>query len=956
MIEELLYTSAPKGLKPGSQGFCTVCSTVGMAQTTAERLEALSGYRHAFPLTDPRATLNPVNCSHLTLRLAGRPTHVLSRIANAGHDYSGRSNKLAHHLAFEQTANWPAGPARMLQAPSVMVTAWDGNLRTFAPRTLNLPPLPTQIQLSAWKQLSGDHGWAGWVAEQLLQQPLPIHVIFAPGTPTLDLVREVLDLLPPARRWDVTFSTYFTRLPAGVDCRLRFVLDETPEATSLRHDARAQVLDLTKPLPPAHGGQLVATARTGTILQPATTAAQQPLGSSDPTTLTKAPPPIPPALNSLSSTAPAERPQTLVPGLSDQPFSFSLQGSSPRRPRKVTAATRYLTTALALLLMLTAAYFAGTTNLLSGRPPATTPPPLTAATPVSPATASPKPVATDSNPNHTSKPAVTPVVAGPPLDSSPTAPPSVAEPPTATVPPPKTATTSVIAPADQPADQPIDKAIEKPATKPATKTNPFGLITTILATNPETTVLWDWHDPGNRLVSDPLPLQLSTPESHLQITPWAPYNSHAATSPATNTFQISIQPQAEQHGIWDVQATNGTTHVSVGQIHLKPADPATLAAATHQLEFHWKPQQDQSIASLVRWCPLELQADGGSVCCALRPPETLPPSSLAKFLSSGYAEAIALSHPMFQPLIPEDLSTLRLGIELHRDGVPAAPWEVLSAAEPLRILLDPDGQLTNIATPADAVPPDSPPVVSVSVRLLPPVRSQGAVGPPRGEAEINAQIPRIGLAAAKSRRGSTQTELFAELLNRKSGQLISAETLQQAIAQIEQCPDEVRLTLTDDQTSADLSRRLTNVGSRFQDANDVCSELLDKRLPALNKDLEARKQSLQQQLSDLASSKKSSAVEDMRQSQLENDIAQIDSALTANAALLTAVSAQQTWFNTTREPHLQALTRQLTGLRTTPLRLVFFIDFPDPAAPPESGRGRVRLMQVQLVDSTEATP
>jgi hypothetical protein len=953
MIEELLYTSAPKGLKPGSQGFCTVCSTVGMAQTTAERLEALSGYRHAFPLTDPRATLNPVNCSHLTLRLAGRPTHVLSRIANAGHDYSGRSNKLAHHLAFEQTANWPAGPARMLQAPNVMVTAWDGALRTFAPRTLNLPPLPTQIQLSAWKHHSGDHGWAGWVAEQLLQQPLPIHVIFAPGTPTLDLVREVLDLLPPARRWDVTFSTYFTRLPAGVDCRLRFVLDETPEATSLRHDARAQVLDLTKPLPPAQGGQLVATARTGTILQPSTTTAQQPQGSSDPTTLTKAPPPIPPALNSLSSTAPTERPRTLVPELSDQPFSFSLQGSSQRRPRKATAAARYATIALALLLMLTAAYYAGTTNLLSGLNPATTPPQLTAATPVSPAIDSRKPVAPQSIPTDAPKPVDPPVVAGPPQDSPPKDTPSVPEPPAATSPASKTATASVTAPADQPADKPIDKPADKPATKP----NPFGLISTILATTPETTVLWDWHEPGNTLVSDALPLQLSTPEPQLQINPWAPYNSHTAASPATNTFRIAIQPQAEQQGLWVVQATNGTMHVSVGQIHLKPADPATPTTATHQLEFHWKSQPDPLIASLVRWCPLELQADGASVCCALRPPESLPAASLAKFLSSGYADTIALSYPTFQPLIPEDLSTLRLGIELHRDAVPAAEWELLSASEPLRILLDPDGQLTTVATPAESVSADSLPVVSLTVRLHPPVRSKDAVGPPKVETELIAQIPRIGLAAAKSRRGSSQTELFAELLNRKSGQLISAETLQQAAAQIDQCPGEVKLTLTADQTSADLNKRLrTSLGSQFQDADNVCSELLDKKLPALQKDLEARKQILQQQLSDLASSKESAEVKSMRQSQLENDIAQADSALAATEVLLTAVSAQQTWFKTNREPHLQALTRQLTVLRATPLRLVFFIDFPDPAAPPESRRGRVRLMEVRLAESAEDTP
>ena len=55
MTQELFYTSAPRGLKPGSRGFCTVMSTAGMAKNLADRLEALSGYRHVYPPNDPQA-------------------------------------------------------------------------------------------------------------------------------------------------------------------------------------------------------------------------------------------------------------------------------------------------------------------------------------------------------------------------------------------------------------------------------------------------------------------------------------------------------------------------------------------------------------------------------------------------------------------------------------------------------------------------------------------------------------------------------------------------------------------------------------------------------------------------------------------------------------------------------------------------------------------------------------
>ena len=277
MVEEIVYTSAEKGLKQGSRGFCTVVSTAGMSLALAERLESMSGYRHAFPLHDPQASLNPVCFSHVTTRLAGKSLHVISRVADAGQDYTGRSNKLAHHLVIDNVASMPAGPARLMAEPGVIVERWDGNVRNVPPRELRCAPLPVSIPLVAWQSLTGDEGWAGSVAEQLLQNPAPVSIIFKPGTDTLTLVREVLDLIPAPQRWNVTFSTYFTRMLAGAECQLRFVLNDTPEATSLRNDARARVIDLTSSLPAASGGTLVAMARKGqlTAQEPAPIAAAQ---------------------------------------------------------------------------------------------------------------------------------------------------------------------------------------------------------------------------------------------------------------------------------------------------------------------------------------------------------------------------------------------------------------------------------------------------------------------------------------------------------------------------------------------------------------------------------------------------------------------------------------------------------------------------------------------------------
>jgi hypothetical protein len=141
MSLELLYTSAPKGLKKGSAGFCTVLSTVGMPVNLATRLESLSGYTHVYPPSHPEAASNPVCFSHLRLTIGGRGQSILSRVSDYGIDYSNRTNKLAHHVVLEPAECPPAGPAWVLQS-GVMRAAWDGQCLT--PATGPVPRLGDQ--------------------------------------------------------------------------------------------------------------------------------------------------------------------------------------------------------------------------------------------------------------------------------------------------------------------------------------------------------------------------------------------------------------------------------------------------------------------------------------------------------------------------------------------------------------------------------------------------------------------------------------------------------------------------------------------------------------------------------------------------------------------------------------------------------------------------------------------
>jgi GTPase-associated protein 1, N-terminal domain type 2/GTPase-associated protein 1, middle domain len=264
MSQELHYTSVPRGLKPGSRGFCTVGQTPHMSVALADRLEALSGYQPVFPPHDPSAPLNPIVFSHLRLTIAGKTMSVLSRIGPAGLDYTGRPNKYAHHVVLEGSERPEGGPAWLLSQPGFMQSAWEGE-----PREVPAGRIPPHGDhqpgaARAWQSLTGDGGWAGVLAEAFLADPRrTAFLVFRPGMDVLSLFVEALALLPAARRWDVDFSTYFTPLPQGVTCTWRSVLEGSAEAKNARRLPNALVLDLCQEIGPAKGGELVYLGRTG---------------------------------------------------------------------------------------------------------------------------------------------------------------------------------------------------------------------------------------------------------------------------------------------------------------------------------------------------------------------------------------------------------------------------------------------------------------------------------------------------------------------------------------------------------------------------------------------------------------------------------------------------------------------------------------------------------------------
>lgn len=265
MIYELVYTSARHGLKTGSHGFCTVAQTDGMSTAHVQLAESLSGYRNLYQPHDPNYTKNPIAFSHYVATVGGEQLSVLSRVAAYGTDYSGRTNKLAHHVIVPAAERPPGGPGSLVLDPGFFLTEWKEDPCVLTPGKAMPPVAETSYAAGLWQAACGDAGWAGVLAQTFLDAPgKDSYIVFSPGAELLPLLCEALRLLPPAERWRVTFSTYFSSCPRTSSCLWRCCLSGSDAHRALRSRRDALVIDLVKgvgalPLE----GELVECARSG---------------------------------------------------------------------------------------------------------------------------------------------------------------------------------------------------------------------------------------------------------------------------------------------------------------------------------------------------------------------------------------------------------------------------------------------------------------------------------------------------------------------------------------------------------------------------------------------------------------------------------------------------------------------------------------------------------------------
>ena len=245
-MEELIYTSAASGLEPGTSGYCTVAKTKSLPAAIARRLESLSAHR-AGQSEDRRTRL------HVITKLGPRRLHTLSSIVSSGLDYSGRPNKLAHHVLID-SSEVTAGPVQLLTSRELHTTTWSGQPRHLDTRS---PPVPKRKSKgkSLWKKLLGDEVWLHYLSERVVAGQTT-YLVYPESVEVLPLLFELEQQLDDP--WQLTFSTNYAAMPPDVQCLVRCVPADDAGTLRLHSRSATEVLDLTNPqLPPARSYEAV---------------------------------------------------------------------------------------------------------------------------------------------------------------------------------------------------------------------------------------------------------------------------------------------------------------------------------------------------------------------------------------------------------------------------------------------------------------------------------------------------------------------------------------------------------------------------------------------------------------------------------------------------------------------------------------------------------------------------
>ncbi len=258
MAYQFLFTSLLTTLRGGS-GYGIVAESHRVPKVLSEEITRIAAYKEVYPSGDPNHSYNPVNYFFYIFN----PWCIVGKIALSKNDYTGRFNYLGEFFALEQSELPDAGPVSLLEALPFQ-SEFHGEARLLPPCVLpNVPSVGSKV-CHQWASLTGDPGWGGVLAETLHkeQNAWVLYDKSLHGKKCLSLIGESLNLLSPAERWRITFSTHVEGFPKGNQVRLRML--QQGGAQSLDFKSNPECLNLAKEKwPAAEGGDWLIAARTG---------------------------------------------------------------------------------------------------------------------------------------------------------------------------------------------------------------------------------------------------------------------------------------------------------------------------------------------------------------------------------------------------------------------------------------------------------------------------------------------------------------------------------------------------------------------------------------------------------------------------------------------------------------------------------------------------------------------
>lgn len=199
---QLIYTSSARCLKAGHSGFGTVARHRDMRDRLVEAIERASSYERGVIPAAPRID------SHRIVDIAGELYHVLSRIRDAGFDYSGRTNHIGHHVVFtaEEVEAADLSPADFLAGWRGWCASWNEPARYLGQdEMVELAGTGRTFKLPAqhWARCSGDAGFAASLSPET-----EIYLIVDPGREDdlLPLMGESMVLFGRVA-WSIPFTT-----------------------------------------------------------------------------------------------------------------------------------------------------------------------------------------------------------------------------------------------------------------------------------------------------------------------------------------------------------------------------------------------------------------------------------------------------------------------------------------------------------------------------------------------------------------------------------------------------------------------------------------------------------------------------------------------------------------------------------------------------------------------------